>query len=268
MTGLEVLPEDGEQLATVNLPDGTSITIPLLTDAAGCRFLDVRKLQPTTGIVTFDPGFTSTASCTSSITYIDGNKGILLYRGYNVEDLAEHGDFYDSAYVLLYGELPTRAEKEAFSTVLTRHTLVPEQLINFYRGFRHDAHPMAIMCGVVGAFSAFYPKAADIGDERQRLKTCERLIAKMPTLAAIAYKTHIGMPIVYPRNDLSYAERFLHMLFANPCEAYVVEPVMARALEVILILHMDHEQNASTSTIRTAGAALTSQHRVDGLLAF
>jgi citrate synthase len=204
--------------AEVKLPDGTIITLPVLRDVAGNRFLDVRKLQPTTGICTFDPGFTSTASCESSITFIDGKAGCLLYRGYPIDQLASRGDFYDSAYLLLHGELPDSEEKAAFKTEITMHTLVHEQLIQFYKGFKHDAHPMAIMCGVVGALSAFYTDTSDVRNPRQQLRTCYRLIAKMPTLAAISYKTSIGQPIVYPRNDLSFAENFLYMMFAVPCE--------------------------------------------------
>lgn len=242
-------------MAVVKLPDGQQLDLPLLQDAAGNRFLDVRKLQPTTGICTFDPGFTSTGSCDSKITFIDGKKGVLMYRGYNIDDLAEQGDFTDSCYALLHGELPTAAQKEEFRTELTRHTMVHEQLIQFYKGFRHDAHPMAIMVGVTGALSAFYANASDIGDPQMRLRSCMRLISKMPTLAAIAYKTAIGQPIVYPRNDLSYTENILHMMFSLPTEKYQVDPVLTKALEVILILHMDHEQNASTSTVRVAGSS-------------
>ncbi|DBA92912.1 hypothetical protein WJX79_000420 [Trebouxia sp. C0005] len=248
---------DVQDLGTVSLklPDGQELELPLLKDAAGNRFLDVRKLQPTTGICTFDPGFTSTGSCDSKITYIDGKKGVLMYRGYNIDELAEQGDFTDSCYALLHGELPTAAQKQEFITDLTQHTMVHEQLIQFYKGFRHDAHPMAIMVGVTGALSAFYANASDIGDPDMRQLSCMRLIAKMPTLAAIAYKTAKGQPIVYPRNDLSYAENFLHMMFSVPTERYEVDPLLSRALEIILILHMDHEQNASTSTVRVAGSS-------------
>ncbi|KAK9829818.1 hypothetical protein WJX72_008050 [[Myrmecia] bisecta] len=246
---------DDSLTAQLTMPDGSVISLPVLQDAAGQTFIDIRKLQPSTGICTFDPGFTSTGACQSSITFIDGNKGILLYRGYTVDDLAEHGDFMDSCFLLLHGELPTEEQKQCFAREVTRHTMVHEQLLRFFQGFKHDAHPMAIMVGVVGALSAFYQLSADIGDPQQREKACMRLISKMPTLAAIAYKTSIGQPIVYPRNDLSYAENFLHMMFALPSERFEVDPVMARAMEVILILHMDHEQNASTSTVRTAGSS-------------
>eukprot|EP00891_Asterochloris_glomerata_P004678 jgi/Astpho2/4678/e_gw1.00067.398.1_t len=241
-------------VGTLQLPDGQVIDLPLLQDAAGNKFLDVRKLQPSTGICTFDPGFTSTGSCDSKITYIDGAKGVLLYRGYSIDELAQQGDFADSCYLLLHGELPTAAEKHDFDQVVVRHTMVHEQLIQFYKGFRHDAHPMAIMVGVTGALLCD-PLLCRCSDPQERLRSCMRLISKMPTLAAIAYKFAIGQPIVYPRNDLSYAENFLHMMFAIPSEKYQVDPVMARALEVILILHMDHEQNASTSTVRVAGSS-------------
>ncbi|KAK9843949.1 hypothetical protein WJX81_000244 [Elliptochloris bilobata] len=244
-----------QETAKIVLPDGTEIEVPLLQDASGAKFLDIRKLQPSTGLCTFDPGFTSTGSCDSSITYIDGLKGVLLYRGYDVEQLAECGDFNDSAHLLLHGELPTAEQKAAFDRDLTLHSLVHEQLIMFYRGFKHDAHPMAIMVGVAGALSAFYANAADVGNPQQRLHSCIRLIAKMPTLAALAYRTATGLPIIYPRNDLGYAARFLHMMFAFPTQPYNVDPVLSRALEKTLILHMDHEQNASTSTVRTAGSS-------------
>ncbi|CAK0781067.1 hypothetical protein CVIRNUC_005275 [Coccomyxa viridis] len=227
----------------------------MLTDSSGAHFIDIRKLQPTTGICTFDPGFTSTGSCDSTITYIDGKKGVLLYRGYDIEDLAEQGDFLDSAYLLLMGELPTPEQKTAFDRELTMHTLVHEQLIQFFKGFKHDAHPMAIMVGVVGALSAFEPYSADLAEPASRMRACLRLISRMPTLAAIAYRTSMGYPVIYPRNDLDYASRFLHMMFAWPTQKYEVDTVLARALDKILILHMDHEQNASTSTVRTAGSS-------------
>ncbi|KAK2077381.1 hypothetical protein QBZ16_004226 [Prototheca wickerhamii] len=245
--------EEGE--AVLKMPDGQEIKLPVLLDSAGAQFVDIRKLQPSTGICTFDPGFGSTASCESSITYIDGNKGILLYRGYPIEELAAEGDMLDSTFLLLHGELPSKVEKRVFGREIKMHSLVHEQLIQFYRGFRHDAHPMAIMCGVVGALSAFYPEVANTKDPAQQLRACYRLIAKIPTLAAMAYKTSIGQPIIYPRNDLSYAENFLHMMFAVPCERYEVDPELAKALEIIFILHLDHEQNASTSTVRTAGSS-------------
>lgn len=250
---MDEVSRDGE--AHVRLPDGQSFALPVLKDSAGKVFLDVRKLQPSLGICTFDPGFTSTASCESSITYIDGNRGMLLYRGYPIEDLAERGDFMDTTFLLLFGELPSLQEKENFENDVKRHSLIHEQLIHFYRGFKHDAHPMAIMVGVVGALSAFYHQGVNGRDPAEIRKAAIRLIAKVPTMAAIAYKTSIGQPIVYPRNDLTYSSNLLRMMFAVPCEAFRIDPVLSRALEVFLILHMDHEQNASTSTVRTAGSS-------------
>ncbi|GMH43029.1 hypothetical protein BSKO_10951 [Bryopsis sp. KO-2023] len=250
---MDAVTRDGD--AHVQLPDGLAFTLPILRDSAGKVFLDVQKLQPTFGICTFDPGFTSTASCSSSITYIDGKRGMLLYRGYPIEDLAERGDFMDTAFLLLFGELPSLKEKDKFENEVKRHSLIHEQLIHFYRGFKHDAHPMAIMVGVVGALSAFYHQSVNARDLTDIRKAATRLIAKVPTMAAIAYKTSIGQPIVYPRNDLSYSSNLLRMMFAVPCEPYRVDPVLSRALEVFLILHMDHEQNASTSTVRTAGSS-------------
>ncbi|CAL8468580.1 g8120 [Coccomyxa elongata] len=244
-----------QDCAVLTLPNGQKIELPFLTDAANNVFIDIRKLQPSTGLCTYDPGYTSTGSCNSTITYIDGKKGVLLYRGYDIEQLAEEGDFLDSAYLLLMGELPNAQQKTQFEKDITMHTLVHEQLIQFYKGFKHDAHPMAIMTGVVGALSAFEPYASDIADPASRMRSCLRMISRMPTLAAIAYRTSRGYPIIYPRNDLDYASRFLHMMFAWPTQKYDVDPVLARALEKILILHMDHEQNASTSTVRTAGSS-------------
>lgn len=231
------------------------LTLPVLKDAYGNRFVDVTTLQSVAGICTFDPGYSSTASCESSITYIDGKEGVLLYRGYRIEELAAHGDFYDSSYLLLHGELPDTQEKNMFVKEITYHTLVNEKFIEFFKGFRHDAHPMAIMCGCVGAMSAFYPEMAQVRNPEQQIRACHRLIAKMPTLAAMSYKIHLGQPIIYPRNDLSFVENFLHMMFSLPTEKYIVDPTKARALEVLLILHLDHEQNASTSTVRTAGSS-------------
>jgi len=241
----------------LKMPDGRVISIPVLKDNAGAEFLDVRSLQPKHGVCTYDPGFTSTGSCESSITYIDGVAGVLLYRGYDIAELAEERDFYDVAHLLVHGELPDAEEKEAWHLALSRHTLVHETLIQFFKGYKHDAHPMAIMVGTVGALSAFYPSFnfQAFLHEEDKVKFCVRMIAKMPTLAAIAYKTAMGQPYIYPRNDLGYAENFLYMMFAVPSEPYTVDPVLARALEVIIILHMDHEQNASTSTVRTAGSS-------------
>ncbi|GHC60872.1 citrate synthase [Limoniibacter endophyticus] len=221
----------------------------------GPDVIDIASLYKQTGAFTYDPGFTSTASCESKITYIDGDEGVLLHRGYPIEQLAENGDFLEACYLLLYGELPTKAQKADFDERVTRHTMVHEQMVWLYRGFRRDAHPMAVMCGVVGAMSAFYHDSTDISDPQQRMIASIRLIAKMPTIAAMAYKYHVGQPFVYPKNNLSYAENFLHMCFAVPCEEYKVSPVLARAMERIFILHADHEQNASTSTVRLAGSS-------------
>ncbi|HYC04843.1 MAG TPA: citrate synthase [Azospirillaceae bacterium] len=243
---------------TVTLTDhatGKSYTLPVLQGTTGPDVLDIRKLYGESGYFTYDPGFTSTGSCESKITYIDGDEGILLHRGYPIEQLAEDSDFLEVCYLLLNGELPDAKQKDEFCRNITYHTMVHEQLSNFYRGFRRDAHPMAVMCGVVGALSAFYHDSTDIEDERQRVIATHRLIAKMPTIAAMAYKYSVGQPFVYPRNDLGYAENFLHMTFAVPCEEYKINPVIAKAMDRIFILHADHEQNASTSTVRLAGSS-------------
>jgi citrate synthase len=221
----------------------------------GPQVIDIRKLYGELGYFTYDPGFTATASCESKITFIDGEQGVLLHRGYPIEALAVHCNFLEVCYLLLYGELPTASQKAEFEHLITYHTMLHEQVLTFYRGFRRDAHPMAVMVGVVGALSAFYHDSTDITDPVQRRVATHRLIAKMPTIAAMAYKYSIGQPFVYPRNDLGYAENFLHMMFAVPCETYKVSPAMARAMNRILILHADHEQNASTSTVRTAGSS-------------
>ncbi|MGQ7791903.1 citrate synthase [Faunimonas sp. B44] len=221
----------------------------------GPSVIDISSLYAKTGMFTLDPGFTSTASCESSITYIDGDEGLLLYRGYPIEQLAESGDFLETCYLLLYGELPTAAQKRDFDERVTRHTMLHEQMARFFTGFRRDAHPMAVMVGVVGALSAFYHDSTDIADPYQRMVASIRMIAKMPTIAAMAYKYHIGQPFVYPQNNLDYAANFLRMCFAVPCEDYVVDPVLARAMDRIFILHADHEQNASTSTVRLAGSS-------------
>ncbi|MEL6435827.1 MAG: citrate synthase [Pseudomonadota bacterium] len=223
--------------------------------SVGPDVIDISKLYATTGMFTYDPGFTSTASCESKITFIDGDKGVLLHRGYPIDQLAENGDFLETCYLLLYGELPTAAQKQDFDYRITRHTMVHEQMHRFFAGFRRDAHPMAIMCGVAGALSAFYHDSTDISDEHQRMVASMRMIAKMPTIAAMAYKYSIGQPFVYPRNDHDYAANFLHMCFSVPCEDYKVNPVLARAMDRIFILHADHEQNASTSTVRLAGSS-------------
>ena len=221
----------------------------------GPEVIDIGALYATTGAFTYDPGFTSTASCESAITFIDGDQGILLHRGYPIDQLAEHGDFLEVCYLLLYGELPTKAQKDDFDYRVTRHTMVHEQMSKFFSGFRRDAHPMAVMCGVVVALSAFYHDSTDISDPYQRMIASMRLIAKTPTIAAMAYKYHIGQPFIYPKNELNYAANFLHMCFAVPCEEYKINPVLARAMERIFILHADHEQNASTSTVRLAGSS-------------
>jgi len=221
----------------------------------GPSVIDVSSLYAQTGQFTYDPGFTSTASCQSSITYIDGEEGTLLHRGYPIEQLAEKGTFVETCYLLLTGELPSRKQLEEFETAITRHTMLHEQMNRFFHGFRRDAHPMAIMVGVVGALSAFYHDSTDINDPEQRKIASRRLVAKIPTIAAMAYKYSIGQPFVYPRNDLDYASNFLHMCFSVPCEEMNVSPTLARAMDRIFILHADHEQNASTSTVRLAGSS-------------
>ena len=232
-----------------------NVDLPMYDGTVGPTVIDIGKLLAQTGMFTFDPGFLSTASCESKITYIDGDEGILLHRGYPIEQLAEHGDYLETCYLLLYGELPTKTQKADFDYRITRHTMIHEQMAQFYRGFRRDAHPMAVVVGCVGALSAFYHDSTDINDPHQRMVASMRLIAKMPTIAAMAYKYNIGQPFVYPKNDLDYAANFLRMCFAVPCEEYKVNPVLARALDRIFILHADHEQNASTSTVRLAGSS-------------
>jgi len=227
----------------------------VIAGSIGPDVLDIRKLYARTGAFTFDPGFTSTAACESGITYIDGDEGVLLHRGYSIEQLAQDSSFMEVAYLLTEGELPTREELDSFIYTISRHTMVHEQLMQFFRGFRRDAHPMAIMCGVVGALSAFYHDSTDIDDPKQRMIASHRLIAKMPTIAAMAFKYSIGQPFIYPDNSLSYTGNFLRMTFAVPAEPYVVNPVVERALDRIFILHADHEQNASTSTVRLAGSS-------------
>ncbi|HYQ08778.1 MAG TPA: citrate synthase [Xanthobacteraceae bacterium] len=229
-------------------------SFPVYDGTIGPEVLDVSKLYAEAGIFTYDPGFTSTASCESKITYIDGDQGILLYRGYPIADLAEHGDFLETCYLLLYGELPTATQKADFVDRVTHHTMVHEQMSRFFQGFRRDAHPMAVMVGCVGALSAFYHDSTDITDPTQRMIASIRMIAKMPTLAAMAYKYSIGQPFMYPNNKLDYASNFLRMCFAVPCEEYKANPVLSRAMDRIFTLHADHEQNASTSTVRLAGS--------------
>ena len=235
--------------------EGKSLEFPVMKGTIGPDVVDIGKLYAQSGLFTYDPGFTSTASCKSTITFIDGDAGVLLYRGYPIEQLAVQGDFIESCYLLYYGELPTADQRKKFETAITRHTMVHEQMAHFFRGFRRDAHPMAVMVAVVGAMAAFYHDSTDINDPRQREVASHRMIAKLPTIAAMTYKYHIGQPFVYPRNDLSYATNFLHMCFAVPCEEYKVNPVVARAMDRIFTLHADHEQNASTSTVRLAGSS-------------
>ena len=235
--------------------DGKSYELGVMDASVGPSVIDVRKLYAETDCFTYDPGFTSTGSCESKITYIDGDAGVLLYRGIPIQDLAENSDFMEVCYLLLMGELPTADQKSKFEHDITYHTMLHEQIANFYRGFRRDAHPMAVMCGVVGALSAFYHDSTDINDPQHRVVASYRLIAKMPTIAAWAYKYSLGQPFIYPRNELTFAENFLHMMYATPCEEYKVSPVLARAMDRILTLHADHEQNASTSTVRLAGSS-------------
>jgi citrate synthase len=235
--------------------EGKTVDFPVLSGSVGPDVIDISKLYAQTGMFTYDPGFTSTGSCDSKITYIDGDAGILLYRGYPIEQLAEKGDFLETCYLLLYGELPTKAQKEDFDNRVTRHTMVHEQMARFFQGFRRDAHPMAVMVASVGALAAFYNDSTDISDPTQRMIASMRMIAKIPTLAAMAFKYNVGQPFVYPKNSLGFAANFLNMCFAVPCEEYQINPVLAEALDKIFILHADHEQNASTSTVRIAGSS-------------
>ncbi|MRV74878.1 citrate (Si)-synthase [Duganella sp. FT92W] len=242
--------------ATLSFSDGSQpVEFPIYKGTIGPDVIDIRKLYGATGKFTYDPGFMSTAACNSSITYIDGDKGELLYRGYPIEQLAVNADFMESCYLLLNGELPNAAEKKKFVDTVTKHTMVHEQMQFFFRGFRRDAHPMSVLVGTVGALASFYHDSLDINDPHHREVSAIRLIAKMPTLVAMAYKYSIGQPFVYPRNDLSYSANFMRMMFGNPCEEYKVNDVLVRALDRILILHADHEQNASTSTVRLAGSS-------------
>ena len=246
---------DATKTATLTLGSNQQTMMPVRSGTLGPDVIDVGRLYRDTGCFTYDPGFTSTANCSSRITFIDGDKGVLLYRGYPIEQLAQKSNFLEVCYVLLNGDLPNTAQYDNFRNIVTRHTMVHEQMTRFFTGFRRDAHPMAVMCGSVGALSAFYHDSTDINDPQQRIIASHRLIAKMPTLAAMAYKYSVGQPFIYPRNDLDYTSNFLQMCFAVPCEPYVVNPVVARALDRILILHADHEQNASTSTVRLAGSS-------------
>ncbi len=242
--------------ATLTVSDAAKgVDLPILSGTIGPDVIDIRSLTAKTGVFTFDPGFLATASCKSRITYIDGDEGVLLYRGYPIEQLAENCDFLDVCFLLLRGELPNVQEKADFHTTIQRHTMVHEQMARFFQGFRRDAHPMAVLVGVVGALSAFYHDAMDISDQQHRDISANRLIAKLPTITAMAFKYNLGQPFMYPRNDLSYAANFMHMMFATPCEKYEPNPVLVKALDRILILHADHEQNASTSTVRLAGSS-------------
>jgi citrate synthase len=234
---------------------GKSFSLPVLDGTLGPSVIDIRKLYTEHGYFTYDPGYGATGSCESKITYIDGENGILLYRGYPIEELAEKSDFMEVCYLLMHSDLPTAKQKQAFEHNITYHTMLHEQIHRFYTGFRRDAHPMAVLVGVVGALSAFYHDSLDITDARQREIASHRLIAKMPTIAAMTYKYSVGQPFMYPRNDLGYAENFLRMTFAVPAEEYKIDPVVAKAMDHIFILHADHEQNASTSTVRIAGSS-------------
>ena len=251
----EVATPAAETFTLTENSTGRTFELPVIKGSIGPDVIDVRKLYAETGCFTYDPGFTSTGSCESTITYIDGDAGVLLYRGYPIEELAEGSDFMEVCYLLLYGDLPSVEEKEKFRRAITYHTMVNEQINYFFRGFRRDSHPMAVMCGVVGALSAFYHDSTDITDPHHRMVASHRLIAKMPSIAAMTYKYSLGQPFIYPRNDLKFSENLLHMMYATPCEEYEVNPVLAQAMRRILILHADHEQNASTSTVRLAGSS-------------
>ena len=245
---------DTSKTATLTI-DGQTYDLPILTPTAGPDVIDIRKLYGQAGVFTYDPGFTSTASTDSTITFIDGDKGELLHRGYPIDQLAAHSHYLEVCYLLLNGELPNAEQLEEFEYLVTHHTMIHEQMMMFFRGFRRDAHPMAIMVGVVGAMSAFYHDSTDIHDAKQREIAAFRLIAKMPTIAAMAFKYHVGQPFVYPRNDLDYASNFLNMCFSVPAEQYRVDPILSRAMDRIFTLHADHEQNASTSTVRLASSS-------------
>ncbi|MDU0810442.1 MAG: citrate synthase [Burkholderia sp.] len=247
-------PSDAKAILSFS-DNSPSVELPIYKGSLGPDVIDIRKLYSQTGKFTYDPGFMSTAACDSSITYIDGDKGELLYRGYPIHNLAQNADFLETCYLLLKGHLPKVDEKKEFADIVSKHTMVYEQMQFFFRGFRRDAHPMAILVAAVGALSAFYHDSLDITDPRHREVSAIRIIAKMPTLVAMAYKYSIGQPFVYPKNDLSYSANFMRMMFANPCEEYKVNDVLVRALDRILILHADHEQNASTSTVRLSGSS-------------
>jgi citrate synthase len=247
--------DSGDTVTVTDNRTGQTFDLPIIEGTLGPSVVDIRRLYTEHHLFTYDPGYSATGSCQSAITYIDGEEGILLHRGYPIQELAENSDFMEVCYLLLHGDLPNAADKASFVKNITYHTMLHEQISTFYRGFRRDAHPMAVMVGVVGALSAFYHDSLDIGDPHQRMIASHRLIAKMPTIAAMAYKYSVGQPFVYPKNDLSYAENFLHMTFAVPAETYKIDPVIARAMDRIFILHADHEQNASTSTVRIAGSS-------------
>ncbi len=253
MTNTDKTPR--ETVTLTNNSNGKSVELPLHSGTVGPKVMDIRALYGDMDIFTYDPGYTSTGSCKSAITYIDGDQGVLLHRGYPIEQLAENADFLEVAYLILKGELPNADQKAKFVSDITHHSMLNEQISFFYRGFRRDSHPMAVMCGVVGAMAAFYHDSTDINDPHQRMIASYRLIAKMPTIVGWAYKYSQGLPFMYPQNALSYSENFLHLMYATPCESYKVNPVLARAMDRILILHADHEQNASTSTVRLAGSS-------------
>jgi len=235
--------------------DGSEVELPVMRGSVGPAAMDISALYRELGMFTFDQGFMSTASCNSAITYIDGDEGVLRYRGYPIEQLAERSSYLETAYLLVYGELPTEKELSKFESIITHHTMINETLNNFFHGFHHDAHPMAVMVGVVGSLSAFYHDSLDISNPRHREICAHRMIAKMPTIAAACYKHNVGEPVSYPRNDLAYCGNFLHMMFATPCEPYEPDPVAEKAMNLLFILHADHEQNASTSTVRLAGSS-------------
>jgi len=244
-----------DTVTVINNRTGDSHEFPILDSTEGPSLVDISTLYAQSGMFTYDPGFASTGSCKSGITFIDGEKGVLLHRGYPIEQLVRHTTYLDVCYLLLHGELPSKKEKMEFVSSITRHTMIHEQLVSFYRGFKRSAHPMAIMVGVVGALSAFYHEATDIHDPLQRMIAAHRLIAKMPTIGAYAYKYSLGQPFAYPKNELSYSENLLRMMFSVPSEEYEINPIAAKAVDRILILHADHEQNASTSTVRLAGSS-------------
>ena len=251
---MDKTPANPAAIAKLTVGSG-AYEFPVLEGSVGPKVVDISTLYKQSGMFTYDPGFTSTAACESKITYIDGDKGELLYCGYPIDELAENGNFLETCYLLLHRELPTAEQYADFDSKITRHTMLHEQMNRFYTGFRRDAHPMAVMVGVVGALSAFYHDSTDIHDPIQRMIASHRMIAKMPTIAAMAYKYSVGQPFIYPRNDLDYAANFLHMCFAVPCEPYRTDPILAKAIDRIFILHADHEQNASTSTVRLAGSS-------------